>query len=114
MVWFDLNESVLEWSSEEFYIPYLSPVDNKYHRYFPDFMIKVKRKDNSLSTIVVEVKPNKETKPPEQKKKVTKKYITEIAKWGVNEAKWRAAKAYCSSREWEFKIITEKELFNNN
>ena len=31
--WCDLNESILEWGSEEFYIPYISPVDKRIHRY---------------------------------------------------------------------------------
>ena len=35
----DLNENILEWGSEEFYIPYVSPVDRKVHKYFPDFII---------------------------------------------------------------------------
>ena len=44
----DLNESILEWGSEEFWIPYRSPVDNKTHRYFPDFIIKVKESTGEL------------------------------------------------------------------
>ena len=40
--WCDLNENILEWGSEEFFIPYISPVDHRVHRYFPDFIIKVK------------------------------------------------------------------------
>ena len=36
----DLNENIVEWGSEEFWIPYLSPVDKRIHRYFPDFIIK--------------------------------------------------------------------------
>jgi len=35
----DRNRNILEYSSEEVIIPYRSPVDNKYHRYFPDFYI---------------------------------------------------------------------------
>ena len=38
----DLNENILEWGSEEFFIPYISPIDRRVHRYFPDFIIKVK------------------------------------------------------------------------
>lgn len=110
MVWFDLNDSVIEWSSEELFIPYLSPLDNKYHRYFPDFLIKIRKRDNSTQTILIEVKPKKQTEPPEKKKKVTKRFINEIATWGVNEAKWIAAREYCSERLWEFQILTEKEL----
>jgi hypothetical protein len=110
MVYFDTNENVLEWSSEEVVIPYLSPLDKRIHRYFPDFLIKVRSRDGSSKRILIEVKPEKQTKPPEKKKKVTKRLINEIATWGVNDAKWKAATDYCLDRGWEFKIITEKEL----
>lgn len=110
MVWFDLNSSVLEWSSEEFCIPYISPLDNRYHRYFPDFLIKVRRKDGTTNTILIEVKPEKQTKPPEKKKRATKRLINEIATWGVNEAKFKAAREFCADRKWDFKILTEIEL----
>jgi hypothetical protein len=110
MVYFDNNENVLQWSSEEIIIPYVSPLDKKIHRYFPDFLIKVKQKEGIIKTFLIEVKPFKQTQQPEVGKKVTKRYITEIATWGVNDAKWKAAKEYCADRNWEFVLITEKEL----
>jgi hypothetical protein len=110
MNWFDLNDNVLEWSSEELVIPYLSPIDNKYHRYFPDFVAKIKSRDGSIQKFVIEVKPEKQTKPPPKAKKVTKRVINEIATWGINEAKWKAATELCLDRGWLFKLITEKEL----
>lgn len=110
MVYFDTNENVLQWSSEEIVIPYISPLDDRIHRYFPDFCIRTRQKDGSNKTFLIEVKPYKQTQPPEPGKKATRKYITEIATWGVNEAKWKAAKEYCADRNWEFTIITEKEL----
>ena len=33
MVFCDRNDSVLKWSSEELAIPYVSPIDNRVHRY---------------------------------------------------------------------------------
>lgn len=110
MNWFDENSNVIEWSSEELVIPYVSPLDKRVHRYFPDFVIKVKKNDGNIQTIVVEVKPEKQTKPPPMPKRVTKKVISEIARWGVNEAKFLAAQDYCKDRLWEFKILTETEL----
>jgi hypothetical protein len=110
MAYFDHNDNVIQWSSESIVIPYLSPIDNKYHRYFPDFLIKAKSKDGTVKNILIEVKPYKQTKPPEKGKRVTKRYITEIATWGINEAKWKAAEEYCKDRMWEFRILTEKEL----
>ena len=38
----DITENILEWGSEEMYVWYRSPIDNRAHRYFPDFYIKVK------------------------------------------------------------------------
>ena len=39
-LWCDKNSSVLSWNSEETVVPYVSPVDNRAHRYFIDFKIK--------------------------------------------------------------------------
>jgi hypothetical protein len=110
MVYFDLHENILEWSSEEIVIPYLSPIDKRYHRYFPDFLVKVKTKTGELKTILIEVKPASQTKPPEKRKRVTRGFINEVTTWGINEAKWNAAIEYCKDRKWEFKILTEVEL----
>ena len=106
----DLNENVLQWGSEEFWIPYKSPVDKRVHRYFPDFIIKVKESTGHIKTYVVEVKPDKQTKPPQKKKRVTKSYIYECKTYAVISAKWKAAQEWCADRKIEFKIITEKEL----
>ena len=106
----DLNESVISWGSEEFWIPYLSPVDNRVHRYFPDFIIKVKESTGKIKTYVVEVKPAKQTAPPKKKSRVTKSYLFECKTYAVNQAKWKAAQEYCADRRIEFKIITEREL----
>lgn len=110
MDWLDRNPDVISWASEELIIPYISPVDGRWHRYFPDFLIKVKTKDGSTKTILIEVKPKKQTKEPERKKRITKQYINEVATWGVNQAKWKAAKEYCADRKWEFQLITEDHL----
>lgn len=110
MRYFDENVNILEWSSEEIAIPYRSPMDNQIHRYFPDFIIKTKTKSGKISTIMIEVKPKKQTIQPEKTNKITKKYLTEVATWGVNQAKWKAAQEYCSERLWHFKILTEDQL----
>jgi len=106
----DKSDWCVAWSSEEVIIPYVSPVDGKWHRYFPDFVVKYKNKDGQLKTMMMEVKPKKQTKAPEQQRRVTKRYITEVTTWGVNQAKWKAATEYCLDRGWEFKLITEDHL----
>lgn len=110
MRYFDSNQSVIQWSSEEIAIPYKSPIDGKWHRYFPDFVIKVKDKNNNIKVFVVEVKPENQTKPPKVKTKITKKYITEVATWGINSSKFKAADEYCKDRGWSFQILTERTL----
>lgn len=107
---FDIEEWVVAWSSEEIIVPYVSPVDGKTHRYFPDFVIKVKNRHGEMKTWMIEVKPKKQTLPPEKKKRVTKQYITEVASWGINQAKWKYAKEYCLDRGWEFVLFTEDQL----
>ena len=105
MLWCDHTPSVQEWGSEEIIIPYTSPVDGKRHRYYPDFYVKVNGKK-----YIVEVKPTKQTKEPKRQKKVTKRYVTEVVTWSVNQAKWKAAKEFCRDYGMEFMLITEKEL----
>jgi len=110
MDWLDRNDDVISWQSEETIVPYKSPVDGKWHRYFPDFLVKVKTKDGKFKTMMLEVKPKKQTLPPEPRKRITKQYINEVTTWGVNEAKWKAAIEYCKDRNWEFRLITEDHL----
>lgn len=114
MSMFDTHPGVLEWSSEEKIIPYRSPIDNKLHRYYVDFWIKKKNHSNGLiETLLVEVKPKKQTTPPkiESGKKPTKRYLNEVKTWGVNSAKWAAANKYCEDRGWKFVVITEDEIY---
>jgi len=107
----DLNESINEWQSEEFWIPYRSPLDNKTHRYFPDFFIKYKDRDGNIRRSVIEVKPRRETLEPKVTKGKSKKTIlTEQINYVRNQAKWKAAREFCDDRKIEFKIMTEKEL----
>ena len=110
MVYCDTNENVLEWQSEEFCIPYRSPIDNKVHRYFPDFFIKYKDANGRIKSSLIEVKPLRQCAPPPKPKRQTKKYLGEAFEYAKNQAKWEAAREYCKDRMWEFKVLTEKEL----
>ena len=110
MVYCDKNESILEWASEEISIPYRSPIDNRVHRYFPDFYMKVKERGGKVKRYVIEVKPAKQTKPPVKPKRQTKGYILEAYEYAKNQAKWKMAREFCADRQWEFKVVTEKEL----
>lgn len=110
MKYLDTNLNVIAWGSEELYIRYVSPVDNKVHRYFPDFICKVKQTDGTIKVLVIEVKPKKQTEEPKIPKRRTKQFIQEVMTWGVNQAKWKAAQEYCADKGWEFKIMTEQDL----
>ena len=105
----DANPNVLWWASEELPIPYVSPVDKKVHRYFPDFIVRTKRKDGSEQTTIIEVKPYKQTIEPTRKRK-TRTYLNEVITYAVNQEKWKAAELFCKEHGWKFQIITEKEL----
>ena len=110
MVYCDLNENILEWGSEEIVIPYRSPIDNRVHRYFPDFYVKLKETTGKTKKYIIEVKPKKQTKPPSRPKRQTKGYLREVYEYARNQAKWEAAVDYCKDRLYEFKIMTEDEL----
>ena len=110
MVYCDKNQNILEWASEEIAIPYRSPIDNRVHRYFPDFYMKVKETNGKIKNYMIEVKPAKQTKPPKKPKRQTKGYIREAFEYARNQAKWKMAKEFCADRQWEFKVVTEKEL----
>ncbi len=102
----DDHPDVIKWSSEEVAIPYHSPIDDKMHNYFPDFLIQFRNKAGT-QTWMVEVKPKKQTYLKENASK--KEKLT----WIINSAKWKAAQAYCEKHKLVFKILTEKELFSN-
>ena len=49
-------------------------------------------------------------KPPVKPKRQTKGYIREAYEYAKNQAKWKMAREFCADRQWEFKVVTEKEL----
>ena len=110
MKYCDSNRNILEWGSEEFCLPYRSPLDNKVHRYFPDFYIKVKENTGQIKKYIIEVKPKRQCMEPKPQKKKTRTYIYEVREYAKNQAKWKAAEEYCLDRGYEFKVLTEKEL----
>jgi hypothetical protein len=108
----DSNPNVIEWNSEEIIIPYRSPVDGRMHRYFTDFAVKTKKSDGTIEKSIIEIKPKDQCKPPVRKsKKPSKRYLNEVMTWGVNQAKWEAAREYCKKRGYKFQILTEDDLF---
>jgi len=106
MKFFDSRNDVIRWGSEEIIIPYLSPADNKVHRYFPDFFVEYLDKDGNVKKEIVEVKPLHESEAKYAKNDRSKDALE------VNEAKWKAASLFCQSRNMLFRVLTEKSIFH--
>lgn len=108
--WCDENSDVLEWSSENIIIPYLNPITGRTHNYIVDAVIKLKT-PNGIKKFLVEVKPYKQTIPPDPNKPAkSKSQIYERLNFIKNKAKWDAAKSWCNKKDFEFVILTEHHL----
>ena len=110
MVFCEENEKIIKWSSETIVVPYISPIDNRVHRYFVDFIIEYLGKKGERIVSLIEIKPKKQCKSPPKRKKLTRSYLNEMKTWEVNKAKWDFARRYAEERGWEFKIITENDI----
>jgi len=108
-MYFDNSESTTKWSLEPFAIKYISPKDNKVHRYYPDCFVEMKS-----TKFLVEIKSSNETEYPKKPKKVTTKskrnYNKALQTFAINQAKWKAAKEFCDMNKLRFIIVTEKQL----
>ena len=106
MRWCDANPDVKQWVSEEVVIPYICGTDGRHHRYFIDFAIIFENGNKYL----IEVKPDKETKPPKPPKRKTKRYINEQLTYVKNQSKWKAANEFALDNGWTFQVWTENTL----
>lgn len=117
--WLDVHQDIIEWSSEELIIPYLCPVRHMTpHRYFPDYLVKMKDRDGKIIELLIEIKPEQERYLIENLHTFKPKRMTQSAKEKIetavkNRAKWEAANAYClkeqqKGRNLHFVVITEK------
>ena len=110
--WCDLNEDVMEWSSEGIAIPYNNPVTEKKSTYFPDVAVKIKV-NGEMKKYLIEIKPFKQTIDPknvDHGRKRKKTILYENLNYIKNVAKWNAAKNWCQKMGYEFTILTEKEI----
>ena len=110
MKYLDNRHNVLEWGSETVKIPYYNPVEKKTRRYFVDFYVKVKTKTGHIKKYIIEIKPHSQCLPPKKPKRRSSKYRNELQAYVRNQSKWRAAKKWAEKRDWEFIVLTEKEL----
>ena len=106
MLYCDRNPDILNWASEELAIRYYSPLDKKYHRYFPDFIVKTSKGKK----LIIEIKPSRQCKPPKTPTKKTRAFMRSSFEYIKNRAKWKAAAQYADDNNAKFKLITEKDL----
>lgn len=109
MMKLDADPNVVEWSSEEFFIPYTDKATGRYGHYYPDMLVK-RKEGNKIKTYLIEIKPLAQVKEPKRGNKSEKKFLNEVLTYGRNLGKWESAKRYCEKKGWEFVILTEKEL----
>ena len=111
--WCDMDADVVAWSSETVIIPYFDPVKGQERSYHVDFRVVVKTPEGPKVRLV-EIKPYKQTqKPRPNRNKSDKTILSEATTWMTNEAKWKAARTFCKALNWEFHIITERDLFGD-
>jgi hypothetical protein len=103
MIFCDTNSNVINWSSEEIVIPYYSIIDERYHRYYVDFWVKIRSK-RGIEEYLIEIKPLQQCKPPKIKNpnKISKKELNEIKKWNINKQKWKSALNYANERNLKY------------
>ena len=77
----DLNEDILYWASEELPVRYYNPLDKKYHRYFPDFVVKTVNNDKYM----IEIKPSRQVKKPKTPKR--KQNLTCVNHLSISKSK---------------------------
>jgi len=106
--WCEDNPRVKRWNSEEIVVPYKCQIDNRIHRYYVDLLVELDTKE----IILVEIKPKKQTQPPKQPKRKTKRYINEVMTYIKNNDKWNAAQKYADHKGWKFQVWTEDTLKN--
>ena len=105
----DDNKNVKKWGSENVIVPYMSPLDNRGHKYYVDNYIEI-LEGNKLVKYLVEIKHSRETKPPKTKYRNRRHLLYEQKTFITNQAKWKAAREYSKKRGYKFIILTEKEL----
>ena len=102
----DRNPHIIQWASEEMFVPYRSPIDKRIHKYYPDFIVEM----SDGRKLMIEVKPAIQCRPPKPRSRKTKRYLQEQLTFIKNISKWKSAKEYCSDNGLQFVIMTEKEL----
>lgn len=112
MSYVDKHPDIKKWASEEIIIPYISPLDQRIHRYYPDFWIE----KNNSEIWLIEIKPKKQCSPPiiKESKRKNSRYLKETMTFMINQAKWKATREFCNKKNWKFYVMTEEDLYGSN
>lgn len=105
MNFLDKHPYVLLWASEQIEIPYCSPLDNRIHRYYPDFFVVYKDKNSNIHRELIEIKPLSQTLEEMARSKYDKEQVL------INKAKWQAALAWCNKNNIQFRIMTQQQIY---
>jgi len=113
--WCDHNEDVVSWMSEPFSIDYFNLLDKRFHKYYPDFYIKLKRGEENgqpiIENYVVEVKPKAQLQKPKEPKRKTAKamqnYKYSYEQYVKNLCKTDALKKAAQHRNFKVMLLTE-------
>ena len=111
MEFLDNNITVKKWGSEIISIKYLKPTTGRVHKYYPDFYVEYIDRNGKIIQDLVEVKPEKQVNKPTTRGKSKKTQLYEALTWSINMAKWRSAQLFCDKYGFNWKIMSEKEIF---
>ena len=109
----DINENILEWKSEV-PIKYICGTDGREHRYFIDFVVLARNKQNELITLLIEIKPFNQTIEPTIPKRKTASYYKAVQTYIKNQSKWKAANNLVEGMQQkgqniQFMLVTERD-----
>jgi len=103
----DNNPAVTKWASESVTIPYIDPFTGKRTVYIPDFLIVYQDQNNKRHAELIEIKPLKESTMERAGKSARNRLM--VVK---NDAKWKAARAWCRAQGLVFRVVTENDIFH--
>lgn len=102
----DNHPSVISWASESVRIPYKNPFTGKDTYYVPDFFVTYESNGVRKAELI-------EVKPITQSVMELAKTQKEKAAVALNMYKWDAAQKWCKRMGCTFRILTEKDIYNN-
>lgn len=108
--WLERSQKVIHWGSECVGIPYINLGDGSHHTYYPDYIMELITPEGPR-TILVEIKPFNQTRPPDP---LLPKDSYAWVEYIRNVSKWKAAREFAERNGMEFKIFTERTISRLN